>query len=95
MSVGLERAPGVQAGLIWTDARPPAYAPNVHELYAGDYPLRLALRVLYRRDCFGAGANVVEVSGQRSCGGATSCSRVWFPRRPRLGTNEPEQASRR
>ncbi len=64
MSVGLERAPGVQAGVVWTDARTPAYPPDAHELYVGDYPLRLALRVLYRRDSFGAGANVVEVLGE-------------------------------
>ena len=64
MSVGLERAPGVQAGVVWTDARTPAQPASAHELHVDEDRPRLALRVFCRRDYFGAGANVVEVLGE-------------------------------
>lgn len=78
MAVPSASAAGLKIVPVATDARSPAFAPEPVELHAGRYPLRVTLRLVFRRE---ARAQLAPLLGYLASDDAAERLRVggWIP----------------
>ncbi len=78
MSVKGARASGLKVVPVSADARWSAYLPDAHDLHAGDYPLRLTLRLVYRRELAAQVQPLLEyLAGEAAAGWLLTAG--WIP----------------